>query len=291
MKHFYWCLLLWSGLAYGQESAVRTIGEAPDTSTVFVHVTQLPEPPGGMLAFQKSLVEQITYPPSAIADRAEGRVFVEVIVEKNGQLLPEHVQIVRGVHPALDEEALRVMRRSPRWRPGTHEGQVVRVKMVVPIFFTLGQAVDDKAVELAADLPKSDAGSAAVDSPATRQAQSDEATFVIVEQQPEFPGGMKALYVWLSKEIYYPDQARQARIEGRVLVDFVVGKDGNLREVEVARGIDPELDSIAVQMMRRCPPWTPGLQRGEPVSVKMTLPVLFRLNDSASPKRKKKPKQ
>ncbi len=101
--------------------------------------------------------------------------------------------------------------------------------------------------------------------------------FLIVEEQPEPNGGMQAFYDYLGKKIRYPEQARRMGVEGRVFVEFVVGKDGNLTDVKVVKGIGAGCDEEAVRVVKQVPPWKPGKQRGRPVKVKMTVPVYFRL--------------
>lgn len=99
------------------------------------------------------------------------------------------------------------------------------------------------------------------------------------ETMPSFPGGQEALFEFLSKNVKYPAIAQKNGIEGRVIVEFVVAKDGKIEKVKVARtGGDPSLDKEAVRVIKSMPRWTPGKRRGEPVRVKYTVPVNFRLN-------------
>ena len=101
--------------------------------------------------------------------------------------------------------------------------------------------------------------------------------FVVVEEPTEFPGGNDALNKYLSKSIRYPEIAQENGIQGRVIVQFVVEKDGSTAHIEVARGVDPALDKEAVRVVKEMPKWKPGKQRGKPVRTKYTLPVVFRL--------------
>ena len=101
--------------------------------------------------------------------------------------------------------------------------------------------------------------------------------FVVVEQMPEFPGGVEALHRFLSETVRYPDIARKAGVEGRVIVQFVVGPDGVIRDPVVIRGVGAGLDEEAVRAVLAMPPWIPGKQRGEPVNVRFSMPIMFRL--------------
>lgn len=101
--------------------------------------------------------------------------------------------------------------------------------------------------------------------------------FQVVEQMPEFPGGMDKLMEYLSKNIKYPSIALENNIQGRVIVEFVVNKDGSIVEPKVMRSVDTSLDNEAMRVIKSMPKWNPGKQRGKAVRVRYTVPVLFRL--------------
>jgi protein TonB len=101
--------------------------------------------------------------------------------------------------------------------------------------------------------------------------------FDVVENAPEFPGGMEAWYQYLNKNLKYPTQARRMGIEGTVYVVFVVNTDGTIQDVELLRGIGGGCDEEAIRVVSNAPKWTPGKQRGRPVRVRMRLPVRFKL--------------
>ena len=100
----------------------------------------------------------------------------------------------------------------------------------------------------------------------------------VVEQMPSFPGGISGLRTYLNQNIRYPAEAQENCVQGRVVVSFVVGKDGHISDVTVLRSVDPSLDKEAVRVIRNMPRWTPGKQGGEPVKVRYNVPVSFRLN-------------
>jgi len=105
-----------------------------------------------------------------------------------------------------------------------------------------------------------------------------EEIFTIVEDQPEFPGGTAAFYKFVGKNLKYPTQARRMGVEGKVFVQFVVGKDGKITEVQAVKGIGAGCDEEAVRVLRSSPKWKPGKQRGRAVKVRMILPITFKLN-------------
>ena len=101
--------------------------------------------------------------------------------------------------------------------------------------------------------------------------------FDVVEQMPSFPGGMGALMSWLSQNIKYPVIAAENGVQGRVIVQFVVEKDGSITDVKVAKSVDPSLDKEAARVVKSMPHWIPGKQNGSAVRVKYTVPVTFKL--------------
>lgn len=129
-------------------------------------------------------------------------------------------------------------------------------------------AEDDKETEVVIAPP--------VEAPV--EEEEEEVVFVVVETMPEFPGGQQALFKYLSENVKYPVIAQENGIQGRVICQFVVNKDGAIVDVEVVRsGGDPSLDKEAVRVIKSMPKWNPGKQRGKAVRVKYTVPVNFRL--------------
>lgn len=105
----------------------------------------------------------------------------------------------------------------------------------------------------------------------------EEEIFQVVEHMPEFPGGMGALMKYLGKNINYPTIAQENGTQGRVIVQFVVNKDGSIVDPRVVRSVDPYLDKEALRVIKSMPKWKPGQQLGKKVRVKYTVPVTFRL--------------
>ena len=130
------------------------------------------------------------------------------------------------------------------------------------------QTEDDKDVEVVIAAP--------VETPV--EEEEEEVIFMVVETMPEFPGGQQALFKYLSENVKYPVIAQENGIQGRVICQFVVNKDGSIVDVEVVRsGGDASLDKEAVRVIKSMPKWKPGKQRGKAVRVKYTVPVSFRL--------------
>ena len=226
---------------------------------VFQVVEEMPEFPGGMGECMKWLGQNIKYPADAKEKGVQGRVIVQFVVEKDGTIV--NAKVVRGVDPDLDAEALRVVNQSPKWKPGKQKGEAVRVKYTLPIMFKLD---NDSSNSKAAEAP--------------REAKVDEnGVHQVCEEMPEFPGGMAECMKYLSKNINYPEDCKKEGIQGRVIVQFVVDKDGSIKDPTIARGVHPSLDKEALRVLSSMPNWKPGKQKGEAVKVRYTIPVMFKL--------------
>lgn len=109
--------------------------------------------------------------------------------------------------------------------------------------------------------------------------EEEQQIFQVVENMPEFPGGTAALMAYLRKNIKYPTICQEQGIQGRVVVQFVVNKDGSIVDPEVIKPVNPYLDKEALRVISTMPKWKPGEQRGKPVRVKFTVPVQFKLSN------------
>ncbi|MDD2284880.1 MAG: TonB family protein [Paludibacter sp.] len=109
--------------------------------------------------------------------------------------------------------------------------------------------------------------------------KEDDVVFIVVEKMPQFPGGDAELFGYLSNSIKYPLKAQESNIQGRVICQFVVNRDGSISDVKIVRGADPSLDAEAIRVIKAMPNWIPGEQRGKKVRVKYTLPLNFKLDN------------
>ncbi|WP_342457010.1 TonB family protein [Mucilaginibacter sp. SJ] len=236
-----------------------------DTTPVYTSVERVPEFPGGLEAFGKFLSTNIKYPAAAREQKIQGRVIITFVVERDGSL--SNQRVVRGITGDLDNEALRVMKLSPQWKPGMQGNRTVRVQYSVPINFALA------ADEVKVDKPVTSA-------PALKGQVVSGPVFTSVEQVPEFPGGIEAFGKFLATNIRYPKVARDNNVQGRVIITFVVEEDGSLSNMKVLRGIGSGCDEEAVRVLSISPAWKPGIQNGKKVKVQYSVPVSFALADS-----------
>lgn len=230
-----------------------------DSSTddgVYVIVEQMPELIGGLASIQSNL----RYTELAKKAGVSGRVIVQFIVNERGEVTDP--TIVRGIGSGLDEAALEAVRKAA-FKPGMQRGEPVPVKISLPITFALDSAGDPSGAALRNGEMKADKAAA---------------DFANVDQIPEIVGGLQAIM----QDVRYPAAAAQAGIEGRVLVEFVVTKEGTARDARVVAGVGSGLDEEALRAVAKAR-FTPAMKDGEPVPMKLTLPFTFRLPGEQGP--------
>ncbi|MEL6536445.1 MAG: energy transducer TonB [Bacteroidota bacterium] len=213
----------------------------------------LAEYPGGQEALMEYLLDNLEYPQDAYQDGIEGKVYVSFLVTEQGEI--QEVALVRGVNEDLDQEALRVIEEMGNWTPAENNGEQVTVKIMLPIKFDLGgnEVASSSSVET-------------------------EEIFSVVEEPPHFGADKSELLDYLANHVKYPESAQEAGIEGRVVVEFIVDATGEVSQAKVVKGVSEELDAEAVRAIEDMPSWSPGLQRGQQVNVKMHLPIVFKLD-------------
>ena len=214
---------------------------------VFTVVEKMHSFPGGDAELLKYIATNIKYPKESQDNGEQGRVICSFIVGRDGSV--NNPEVLRGVTPLLNEEAVRVINTMPRWNPGMQRGKAVAVKYTVPITFRLKSPVEEMKEE----------------------------TLTVVDVMPQYPGGDRELLKFIAQSIKYPTDAQEAGVQGRVICSFVVDKKGNIVEPKIIRGIDPSLDAEALRVIGMMPRWTPGRQDGKAVRVLYTVPITFRL--------------
>lgn len=214
---------------------------------VFTVVEKMPSFPGGDAELLKYIATNIKYPKESQDNGEQGRVICSFIVGRDGSV--NNPEVLRGVTPLLNEEAVRVINTMPRWNPGMQRGKAVAVKYTVPITFRLKSPVEE----------------------------AKEETLTVVDVMPQYPGGDRELLKFIAQSIKYPTDAQEAGVQGLVICSFVVDKKGNIVEPKIIRGIDPSLDAEALRVIGMMPRWTPGRQDGKAVRVLYTVPITFRL--------------
>ena len=174
----------------------------------------------------------------------------------------------------LFEEEVEIQQTSQETPPPPPPPQVQEVE----VLNVVEDNVETESIEVNAEDDKETEVVIAAPVEAPVEEEEEEVVFVVVENMPEFPGGQQALFKYLSENVKYPVIAQENGIQGRVICQFVVNKDGAIVDIEVVRSSgDASLDKEAVRVIKSMPKWKAGKQRGKPVRVKYTLPVNFKL--------------
>ena len=244
------------------------VAQTPDTTDVvpFANIDPEHKPMfngSADIEFSKWVNAHLVYPASAKNEGVQGRLVMQFVIHPDGMV--RDVKVIRGLHPDLDAEAVRVVSSSPAWTPGSVNGKPVKVSYVLPIVFQLK-------------------GGEKKEAPAAPQDTSKALPYNLIEVKPTFNGGSAGEFSqWVNENLKYPKSAYEAGVQGRVTLQFTIGKDGDLGDVKVLRGCHPDLDAEALRVVSSSPAWTPGYVKGQPVKVTYTFPVVFALRDKKNP--------
>ena len=264
-------LLLLSCSLFGVSASAqkRAMPPKPSATAVYDSVAQPAVPVGGTAKYGQFLADHQKYPASAMMKGIQGTVKVSFVVEKTGTV--NEVKVEQPVSPELDAEAIRLIKSGPKWTPAKHRNQVVRQRVVVPISFLMSPG-STVALSSAKERPIT---TSAADIAASANPNRPP---VVAPDRPTQPvGGTQVFFDWIEKNQKYPLQARQRKIQGKVMVEFVVQTDGSLTDARVIKKMGSGLDDEALRLIRAAPKWEPAMFQGKPIKQKMVLPVLFQL--------------
>jgi TonB family protein len=254
-----------------------TIQKAVESDTIFSFAEKWPEFPGGKDSMMNFINSHIKFPKEAYEKGISGKVVVQFVVTKQGKI--SHIKVIKRIGGGCDEEVVRIVKLFPDWIPGQLSGKTINVYCSIPVSFKKeGKTIPSD--EQISDLLKVEVSLAKSDSLNEVPSETDNEPLQYVEQMPEFPGGINGLMKYLSNNIEYPLYAEKNGISGRVIVQFIINKQGYVRNVRVIKGIGGGCDAEAIRVVTIMPRWKPGIQKGKFVSVYFTLPIIFNLTDS-----------
>jgi len=222
---------------------------------IFTLVDEQPTFEGGIPAFYEYVNNNLQFPKDPKLAEVKGKVYVQFIITKDGSI--EEAIVIRGLEETFDKAALELVKNSPKWIPGSQKGVPVNVKMVLPISF--GASPTPNHVTLEVERLKGN-------------------SLKKVDKMPEYEGGIPKFYAYVGANLEYPKQARREGVEGKVMVQFVVSKNGDIKEGTILRGIGAGCDNAALDIINNSKGWTPGEYQNKPVDVQMVLPITFKLN-------------
>jgi protein TonB len=183
----------------------------------------------------------------------------------------ERLDITPTKLPIILSENIQPTIQPPKPKPILPEKE----KKVISIIETKTALVNTLSLEPAIDIAKWEA-LFALGAPSAEKVV-DPTIYDAVESLPQFAGGLEAFYQYLAKNIVYPRRERNTGIDGRVYLQFVIEVDGSLTAIKVLKGVSEGLDKEAIRVLKATPKWVPGSNRGQPVRVRMTIPISFQL--------------
>jgi len=231
------------------DNSIITLKTDLNTDTVYTKVDKAPSYPGGIGFLFQFIGNNIKYRDvQDFPDPMQRRVLIQFIVEPDGSL--SNFKAIRGTNDSLNREAMRVLAMSPKWEPGYKDGKAVRVSYTVPVPFGRGELHDSYSDEI----------------------------FPEVTRDPRFPGGLDAFNKFISENMHYPKEDRDKGISGKVIVQFVVEKNGSLTNFKALSGPSETLKAEAIRLVSLSPKWYAGIWEGNKfVRTQFTVPVTFTL--------------
>jgi TonB family protein len=226
---------------------------------VLTVIDVMPQFPGGDSELLAFISKNVKYPAEAKTKGLQGRVICAFTVNEDGSI--SDAEVLRGIDPLLDAEALRIIGTMPKWTPGKEKGQAAAVRYTVPITFKLSRP-GSKSSKIPED-------------PIFDNSDPKDPIYQVADVMPQFPGGDNELIAFISKNVKYPAEAKTKGLH-RVTCIFTVNKDGSISNIDVLKGVDPLLDAEAVRVIGLMPKWTPGKEKGKPVRVRYAVPITFR---------------
>ena len=227
----------------------------------------------------KYIYSNVSYPKVAKENKLEGRVIAQFIVDKDGSII--NIKILRDLGAGCGDEVTRVLKSMPKWIPGKQRGKAIKVQYTLPVNFKLDDVVEEEELEIAE-----------LEEELERPEEIEESMiFKVVEDMPHFPGcenadlprrevtkcANKKMMQYIKDNIQYPKEAKESGVEGRVILQFVIGIDGSISNIKVLRNVEKGCGEEAVRIVESMPKFIPGKQRGKAVRVQYTLPISFRL--------------
>jgi len=204
-----------------------------------------PTYPGGYISLMNFISENIKYPEIAKANGVQGETLLIFIIEKDGTI--SKIEVLKSLSKECDEEAIRVLKLMPKWESGKNKNKPIRFKMNMPISFLL---TNDKG---------------------------NDSIYSSCEENPEYNGGVESLTKFLAKNIRYPRIAREDGDKGKVVMTFVIEKDGSISDIKIIKSVSKECDEEAIRVLKLTPKWKPAKQKGEFVRFQYFLPITFNL--------------
>ena len=266
------------------ENKVIVIADKQDDKP-YIKVEKMPTFDGGksLVGFQNWIQNNIRYPKEALAKGVGGRVIFQFVVERDGT--PTSFNVLQSPDKSLSDEVERIFKTSPKWEAGEQNGEKVRVIYTVPVVFTTPSAetqeFEQQKQNFEAQKQNFEQQKQNFEAQKQNFEQQKDLAYIKVEKMPTFQGGdLNTFRNWVQSQIQYPKEAMEKNISGRVIFSFVVEKDGSTADFTVLQTPDKLLADEVERIVKSCPKWEPGTQRGEKVRVKYTVPIVFAIQEN-----------
>ena len=205
-----------------------------------------PTYPGGYISLMNFLSDNIKYPEIAKTNKVEGETLLSFIIEKDGSI--SEIEVSKSLTKECDEEAIRVLKLMPKWESGKDKkNKPIRFKMNIPISFLLTNN------------------------------EGGDSIYYECEEEPDYDGGVTSLMNFIAENIRYPNIAKENGDQGKVIMTFVVEKDGSLSNFKIIKSVSKECDEEAIRVIKLARKWKPAKQNGEFVRFQYFMPLTFRL--------------
>lgn len=249
--------------AKGGTSFYFDLNPGAPPSEVFVVVEEMPRFPGGDSTLMKFIYSNLRYPEEAKTKNIQGRVILRFCVNYMGNV--EQVGVLKSVDPALDYEAIRVIKSLPQWNPGKQGGKPVNTWYSVPVTFSLpGQEPQQPQLAVKPVSP-----------PPPPPVPPVRPLITGYDEPPLFPGGEEALVKFIEANKKYPQEAKDRLITGKVVVRFSISETGIVEKPSIFLSADRYLDTEAIRVINLLPSWKPGKLKGIPVPVYYSITFNF----------------
>ena len=246
-----------------------------NNDSIYVKVEKDAVFPGGEAAMFKWIADRIKYPEECKANGIQGRVYVQFVVNEDGSL--SDAKILRSPDKALSQEAIRIVKAMPKWKPAQNKGKVVRSYFRLPFSFKLPGTQKTETITGQEKGPKPKITVMAKPTGKPIEETADNEIYEKPETEAEFPGSLEAMFKWIADHIKYPEECKAKEIQGNVIIQFVVNEDGSLSDAKILRSPDKALSQEAVRVVKAMPKWKPAKQGEKAVRSYFRLPIVFKL--------------
>ena len=246
-----------------------------NNDSIYVKVEKDAVFPGGEAAMFKWIADRIKYPEECKANGIQGRVYVQFVVNEDGSL--SDAKILRSPDKALSQEAIRIVKAMPKWKPAQNKGKVVRSYFRLPFSFKLPGTQKTETITGQEKGPKPKITVMAKPTGKPIEETADNEIYNKPETEAEFPGGMQAEFKWIADHLKYPEECKAKEIQGNVIIQFVVNEDGSLSDAKILRSPDNALSQEAIRVVKAMPKWKPAKQGEKAVRSYFRLPIVFKL--------------